>query len=70
MSSSFFWGYVATQVLGGWLSQKVGGKVVIFGGVMISAICALLSPPSARLSPYALIVMRFISGVGQVAYRV
>jgi MFS family permease len=67
MSSSFFWGYVLTQVPGGSLAQRIGGKTVIFWGVLLSAACSILSPAAARFSPYALIVMRFISGVGQVS---
>ena len=66
MSSSFFWGYVLTQVPGGWLAQRIGGKRVIFWGVLLSAVTSILSPEAARLSPYALIVMRFLSGIGQV----
>lgn len=68
--SSFFWGYVCTQILGGWLARKYGGKRVIFLGVMLAAICTFLSPPAARLSPYALMVMRIINGFGQVNWRV
>ena len=45
---------------------RYGGKSIIFIGVAISTLTSFLSPPAARLSPYALMAMRFINGVAQV----
>ena len=33
IQSSFFWGYTLTQLPGGWISSKIGGKSVIAAGV-------------------------------------
>ena len=41
--------------------------MVSFWGVLTAGITSVLSPPAARLSPYALIVMRFVNGLGQVS---
>jgi ACS family sodium-dependent inorganic phosphate cotransporter len=30
--SSFFWGYMTTQIIGGILSKKYGGKIVLYTG--------------------------------------
>ena len=49
--------------------NRVGGKLVCGFGVMLAIVASFLSPPAARLSPYALMVMRFINGVGQVGCK-
>lgn len=46
--SSFFWGYLATQMLGGILSQCYGGKYVFVLGILFSAFCSLLTPYTVR----------------------
>ena len=35
VASAFFWGYAFTQIPGGWLSSKYGGKAVLFFGVVL-----------------------------------
>nr|KAG5687655.1 hypothetical protein BaRGS_027547 [Batillaria attramentaria] len=62
---SFFWGYMTTQILGGWLSARFGGKRV-YGWFMCScAICTLLMPVAARTDYRFLLTLRFLAGVGQ-----
>ena len=68
INSSFFWGYVLTQVVGGMLAMKFGAKWVLGGGLTISIVCTFLSPAAARISPYALMAARFLNGVGSVIY--
>lgn len=46
--SSFFWGYLATQILGGIISQCYGGKYVFVLGILFSAFCSLLTPIVVR----------------------
>lgn len=33
--SAFFWGYITTQVLGGWLSERYGGMRVLGTGLLL-----------------------------------
>lgn len=46
--SSFFWGYLITQIPGGILSQRYGGKYVFMLGILLSAVCSLLTPNVVR----------------------
>ncbi|WIA32968.1 hypothetical protein OEZ86_006131 [Tetradesmus obliquus] len=49
IQSAFLWGYTATQLLGGHLADKFGGRAVIGFGVAWFSIASLLLP--AALSP-------------------
>ncbi|XP_017053758.1 putative inorganic phosphate cotransporter [Drosophila ficusphila] len=42
--SSFFWGYIFTQFLGGYLCKRFGVKSVMFWGVFGSGVCSALTP--------------------------
>jgi len=52
VQSAFLWGYTATQLLGGWLADKHGGKVVLAWGMVVFGVCTVLTP--AALGPAAL----------------
>ncbi|KAL1131947.1 hypothetical protein AAG570_011558, partial [Ranatra chinensis] len=43
--SSFFYGYICTQLLGGWLGARVGGARVYGAGVAVTAVLTLVTPP-------------------------
>ena len=45
--SSFFYGYLATQILGGWLADRFGGKAVLGIGVVWWSFFTLVTPPAA-----------------------
>lgn len=60
---SFFYGYILTQLPGGWLATKIGGKHLFGIGVLGTAVLTLVSPPAARLSPYGLISLRIMEGI-------
>ena len=70
--SSFFMGYVTTNVLGGILADKYGGeKVVIYSGLVWSSV-TLLIPMTVRYpwyfmssSTFGIIAVRFLTGAGQ-----
>lgn len=64
--SSFFYGYIMTQLLGGWLSARIGGKKVMGIGVFVTAFLTLVSPFAAHTSVYFLIVVRVIEGIFEV----
>uniref|UniRef100_A0A1B6D0T1 Major facilitator superfamily (MFS) profile domain-containing protein n=1 Tax=Clastoptera arizonana TaxID=38151 RepID=A0A1B6D0T1_9HEMI len=63
--SSFFWGYVITQLPGGIISERFGGKYVLGFGMLLSATGTLLTPAVSRLGPLWLVGLRFIIGLGQ-----
>ena len=63
---SFFWGYIVTQIPGGILAKKFGGKWPFGIGLLISAIFALLTPMAARTHRGLLIFARVVQGLGSV----
>ncbi|XP_017490862.1 PREDICTED: putative inorganic phosphate cotransporter [Rhagoletis zephyria] len=64
--SSFFWGYCLTQIPGGQLSQRFGGKVMLLFSIGMSGVLALFTPISARLGDWQLIcALRFLQGFCQ-----
>jgi len=64
--SSFFYGYISTQLIGGLLGAKIGGVKLIGYGVFSTAILTILTPLAARYSVYLVIVLRVIEGVFEV----
>ncbi|XP_046394203.1 sialin-like isoform X2 [Ischnura elegans] len=64
--SSFFWGYVLTQVPGGMLAEKIGGKHLVGFGIFITSILTLLTPAAAHLGgSTAVIALRVLEGLGE-----
>ena len=64
--ASLFWGYILTNVAGGYLSSRWGGKHVIGSALLTAAVLTLLVPVVARSSFTGLIVLRFFTGMSQV----
>ncbi len=63
--SSFFVGYLLTQVAGGWLAERYGGKIVLGAGVLFWSAFTLLTPVAAAGGMLALLVTRVLMGVGE-----
>src|SRR5579863_711981 len=63
--SSFFWGYLWLQMLGGWMADRFGGKRVLAAGVAAWSIATFLTPAAASISFGALLAMRAILGAGE-----
>jgi len=63
--SSFFIGYLLTQVVGGKLADRYGGKVVLGFGVLLWSLFTLVTPPAAALGITVLIVARILMGMGE-----
>ena len=63
--SSFFVGYVITQVLGGRLSDRYGGKLVLGAGVLIWSLFTVLTPPAVFGGFALLIACRIAMGLGE-----
>ncbi|XP_050384867.1 ascorbate transporter, chloroplastic [Argentina anserina] len=65
IQSSFFWGYLLTQILGGIWADKIGGKRVLGFGVIWWSVATVLTPIAARISLPFLLVMRAFMGIGE-----
>jgi ACS family sodium-dependent inorganic phosphate cotransporter len=63
--SAFFIGYLLTQIAGGWLADRFGGKPVLAGGVVIWSLFTALTPPAAAGGFAALLAARIGMGVGE-----
>lgn len=63
--SSFFIGYLLTQVAGGWLAERYGGKIVLGFGVVFWSLFTLLTPVAAAGGLTALLVARVLMGIGE-----
>ena len=64
--ASYFYGYIITQVPGGWLSAKYGGKNVLGISNIIASIFTIVTPFCARWNYIALIFCRFLIGLAHV----
>lgn len=60
---------MSTQLLGGWLSARIGGKIVFGVGLGVTALLTLVTPPLTRVSVYILIGLRVVEGIFEVSYR-
>ncbi|GFP91507.1 probable anion transporter 2 chloroplastic [Phtheirospermum japonicum] len=65
IQSSFFWGYLLTQIVGGIWADKIGGKRVLGFGVIWWSIATVLTPVAARLGLPFLLVTRAFMGIGE-----
>jgi len=64
--SSFFYGYVITQIPFGMLSKKYGSKYFLGVGMLINSLFGLLVPIAAYGGFWPLLLVRFIQGLGEV----
>ncbi|RBM17094.1 MFS transporter [Prauserella sp. PE36] len=61
--SAFFWGYILTQVPGGWLANKIGPSKVIAGALLCWGVVSIGQALSD--STTAMIVWRFLMGLSE-----
>lgn len=65
---SYFWGYTLACFPAGILAGKLGGKRVLGYGLCVCSLATLLYPLAAHFNYRALLVVRFIAGMGQVSW--
>ncbi|GMH22460.1 hypothetical protein Nepgr_024303 [Nepenthes gracilis] len=65
IQSSFFWGYLLTQIIGGIWADKIGGKLVLGFGVIWWSVATVLTPIAARINLPCLLIMRAVMGIGE-----
>ncbi|KAL9965860.1 hypothetical protein ACROYT_G029714 [Oculina patagonica] len=61
--SSFFYGYIVTQLPGGYLALKFGGKNLFGLGILSTAVFTLLTPVAARAGVAVLVALRILIGL-------
>ena len=66
MLGAFFYGYLITQIPGGWLARKYGGKMVFGFGIVMTAVLTLFTPLAAGFSVWCLVVLRVAEGLCEV----
>eukprot|EP00730_Choanoeca_flexa_P002755 TRINITY_DN11163_c0_g1_i4.p1 TRINITY_DN11163_c0_g1~~TRINITY_DN11163_c0_g1_i4.p1 ORF type:complete len:676 (+),score=127.30 TRINITY_DN11163_c0_g1_i4:69-2096(+) len=62
--SAFFYGYIITQIPGGWLATRFGAKKVYGFGVFTTVVGTLVTPIVAGNTP-VLLAVRIIEGFGE-----
>jgi ACS family sodium-dependent inorganic phosphate cotransporter len=65
VQSSFFWGYLLTQIAGGIWADSIGGKQVLGFGVIWWSIATIATPIAAQFGLPALLFVRACMGVGE-----
>ena len=68
MLSSFFYGYIITQIPGGLLAQRIGGRWVFGIGIVMTAVLTLLTPIAAYTSVWLLVAIRALEGFFEVTH--
>ena len=63
---AFFFGYLFTQIPGGYLAGHYGGSKFLGGGVLGTAALTLLTPLAAQMGATWLFALRALEGFGEV----
>jgi ACS family sodium-dependent inorganic phosphate cotransporter len=63
--SSFFFGYLLLQIVGGRMADRFGGKIVLGIGVLLWSLFTVLTPPAAHLGFTILLAARIAMGMGE-----
>eukprot|EP01052_Picozoa_sp_SAG31_P053269 SAG31_NODE_13569_length_860_cov_1.873850_1_plen_162_part_01 len=63
--SSFFWGYICSQVFGALLAQRYGGKLVLGTAGLAWSALTVLTPVAANAGMLPLLLCRVLLGVSE-----
>jgi MFS family permease len=67
--TSFFWGYVITQLPAGQLAQRFGPKILMTGSLFVCSLFTILMPLAAEVGDWGLLcATRVIQGLAQVSH--
>ena len=61
--STFFYGYICTQIIGGLISDRFGGKISLLTGMMVMSSSSLLMPTMARVDVNLVMALRVLQGL-------
>ncbi|XP_077598954.1 sialin [Stigmatopora nigra] len=62
---AFFFGYLCTQIPGGYLAGRYGGSLFLGLGVLCTAVLTVLTPLAAEWGPAWLFALRALEGLGE-----
>ncbi|XP_061283195.1 sialin isoform X4 [Bos javanicus] len=62
---SFFYGYIITQIPGGYVASRSGGKLLLGFGILGTAVFTLFTPLAADFGFGALVALRALEGLGE-----
>lgn len=66
--AAFFYGYVTTQIPGGMLAQRFGGKRLLLFGIFWTAVLTILTPVVTHYGGFiAIVLTRVLEGIGEVS---
>lgn len=66
VDSSIFWGYLVTQVPGGFLAAKYPANRLFGAAIGFSSFLNLLVPGAYTFNPVVLIIIRIMQGLSEV----
>lgn len=67
VQGAYFWGYIVSQIPGGLLCERYGGRHVIAYGLGISGLISLLLPTAGDISVYGVFFIRVLTGLFSVS---
>ena len=59
---AFFYGYITTQLLGGYLADRFGAKILFGAGVACTAVLTIVTEPVASWGFGWMVALRVIEG--------
>ena len=66
--SSFFWGYIITQIAAGLLAQRFGPKIVLTVSLFVCSLFTILMPVATEIGDWGLLCgTRVVQGLAQVS---
>ena len=69
VDSSFFWGYIVTQLPGGFLASRFPANRLFGTAIFLSSCLNLLIPAATKLDPVCVIVVRVLQVCGRQQLR-
>ena len=60
---AFFYGYITTQLLGGYLADRFGAKILFGAGVACTAVLTIVTEPVASWGFGWMVALRVIEGL-------
>jgi len=63
VDASFFWGYIVTQIPGGFLAAKFSPTKLFGAAIACSSCLNMLLPTATEISPYCVIAVRVLQGL-------
>ena len=65
--SSYYYGYIATQLLAGRMSELFGSKIVLGPGVFAAGLFTILGPVTAHVHVSFFMISRILVGAASVS---